>query len=116
MAFSLDGKHIAGGLGAPWSLVILGGTEIGPDNGYGPARYLLPTQVREIAVALREISRADLAKRFEPRAMDAAGTYPQIWTRDGFDGLDYLLVNFDQVVEQYQEAAANNQAMLLYLD
>ena len=35
----------------PLGNAILGGTEIGGDLGYGPARFLTPQQVREVAVA-----------------------------------------------------------------
>lgn len=100
----------------PWSWVILGGTAIGPDVGYGPARYLSPDQVNEVAQALASLSRNELAERFDPVAMDNAGIYPEIWERDGPDGLEYLLSYYDEVVKYYQEAAGRKQAMLLYLN
>ena len=99
----------------PWSLVVLGGTPIGPDIGYGPARYLLPSQVREVARALADLPRDELAKRFEPASMDEAGIYPQIWERDADDGLEYLLSYYDNVVAYYQRTSAQDDAMLLYL-
>src|SRR5687768_4410646 len=36
----------------PLSWVILGGQELGEDVGYGPVRYLDPTQVKSVAAAL----------------------------------------------------------------
>jgi len=101
---------------APWSLVVLGGTPIGEDVGYGPARYLLPAQVREVADALGTLPRNELAARFSPQAMEEAEIYPEIWVRDGDDGLEYLLANYDVLVKFYQQAAEQNCAMLLYIN
>lgn len=48
--------------------------------------------------------------------MDESGIYPEIWERDGNDGLEYLLSYYELLVKFYQNAAAKNQAMLLYLN
>src|SRR5262249_38852831 len=40
----------------PLGQAVFGGTEIGEDQGYGPARYFTPAQVAEIATALRSPS------------------------------------------------------------
>src|SRR5262245_1240188 len=40
----------------PWSLAVLGGEEIGDDLGYGPARFLTPTQVAAVSQALSSLS------------------------------------------------------------
>jgi Domain of unknown function (DUF1877) len=99
----------------PWSNVILGGIPIGPEIGYGQARYLLPKQVQQIAKALTGLSREELAKRYDPKAMNAAKVYPELWGQGDVD-LDYLLDNFDDLVLHYSSAAKNNHAMLLYID
>jgi len=112
--FLLTGSEWEGAL--PWSLVIMGGTPIGPDIGYGPARFLSPNQVHDVAQALQSLSRDELAKRYSPKTMDQIGIYPQIWERDGNDGLEYLLAYYDEVVKYYQDASAKKQAMLLYLN
>lgn len=40
----------------PWFGAVLGGTEISDEDvGYGPARYLTPSQVQEVAGALQTI-------------------------------------------------------------
>jgi hypothetical protein len=101
---------------SPWSWVILGGTPVGPDIGYGPARYLSPDQVREVAQALANLPRQELANRYDPVAMEATDIYPQIWVRDGPEGLVYLLSYYDEVVKYYQDAAARKLAVLLYLN
>jgi Domain of unknown function (DUF1877) len=54
---------------------ILGGAEIGPDMGYGPARYLEPNEVEKVAKALKTVSKKDLASRFNLEAMKAAKVY-----------------------------------------
>jgi hypothetical protein len=100
----------------PWSWVILGGTPIGPDVGYGPARYLTPTQVQEVARVLAGLSRGELAKRYDPKAMEKAEIYPEIWERDGQEGLEYLLASYEDVVKYYQDASARKMAMFLFLN
>ncbi len=100
----------------PWSLAILGGVPIGPDVGYGPARYLVPDQAREVAQALAGLPRNELAKRYSPKAMQEAEIYPEIWENDEDDGLDYVLSYYESVVRYYLEAAEKNQAMLLFLN
>lgn len=99
---------------APWSWTIMGGTSIGSDVGYGPARYLLPDQVQQVAEALTNQSRGDLAKEYVPKTMDKLGIYPGLWERDGKIALDYLLRNYDHVVRYYQNAVEKKQAMLFY--
>src|SRR5271165_1779219 len=51
----------------PLSNAVLGGTEFGPDLGYGPARYLTPDQVKEVAAGLDRITGETLRGRFNPR-------------------------------------------------
>ena len=91
---------------------ILGGKEIGPDVGYGPARYLEASEVREVAKALKGVSEKDLGKRFNAKAMMAARVYA---CRVGSE-LKLAQRYFSQVVSYYAEAAERGDAMLLYLD
>jgi Domain of unknown function (DUF1877) len=53
----------------PLGNAILGGKEIGDDLGYGPARFLTPQQVQEVASALASMKKEDLASRFDLDAM-----------------------------------------------
>jgi Domain of unknown function (DUF1877) len=99
--------------GAPPPLgnAILGGQEIGGDLGYGPARFLTAQQVHEVAIALGAISKDDLTERFDLKAMIAANIFP---VRDKSElrlAQDY----FEQVSRYYAEAAADGNAMLLWL-
>ncbi len=91
---------------------ILGGKELGPDIGYGPARFLEPPEVKEIAVALKKVSEVELATRFDLPAMVAANVYA---CRDESE-LKLAQHYFTQVVRYYSEAAHRGHAMLLYLD
>ncbi len=95
----------------PLGNAILGGTEIGGDLGYGPARFLAPQQVREVASALAPISKPDLAKRFDLDAMIKARIYP---CRD-YDELEMAQHHFEHLSRYYADAAKNGNAMLLYI-
>ncbi|MGA2812302.1 MAG: YfbM family protein [Candidatus Acidiferrum sp.] len=92
--------------------VILGGTEIGPDMGYGPARYLEPNEVKKVARALKTVSKKDLMSRFNLEAMKAAKVYA---CRDEGE-LQLAQMYFTQVYNYYEGTAARGDAMLLYLD
>jgi hypothetical protein len=51
----------------PLDFIGSGGTEVGEaDVGYGPARAFTSAEVREISAALDDITRDELAPRFEP--------------------------------------------------
>jgi hypothetical protein len=95
----------------PLGNAILGGTEIGDDLGYGPARFLTPQQVREVATALAPISKEDLAQRFDLDAMMTANIYP---VQDESE-LEMAQHYFEHLSRYYAEAAASGKAMLLYV-
>src|SRR5204863_4376074 len=79
----------------PLCYLLAGGEPVGDvDVGYGPARALTSEQVASWDAALSQISRDELARRFDPKAMLDADIYPQIWARSiegEEDTLDYLL-------------------------
>ena len=110
--FMLTGD-IWGGV-APLCNVVLGGTEIGEDVGYGPAHYIGVDEVRAVAAALRDLPREELAKRFDAAAMSKNGIYPEIWD-EGEDALDYLLHWYESLRAYYLDAASKGNAMLKYL-
>ncbi len=95
----------------PLGNAILGGKEIGDDLGYGPARFLTPPQVREVATALAAISKDELAARFDLNAMIAAHIYP---VRDESE-LELAQHYFEHLSRYYAHAAASSNAMLLYV-
>ncbi len=98
--------------------VVMGGSPLDdPDNpqfDYGPARFLMPEEVQEVAEALSQISVADLQARFHTLALSAANIYPNIWKR-GADEFEYLMFHYLQLVKFFQNAANLGMAMLLYI-
>jgi Domain of unknown function (DUF1877) len=96
----------------PLGYAILGGSPIGDDLGYGPARFLSPEQVREVAVALSELSPEDLAQRFDLDAMSAANIY----ACTDEDELEMAQHYFSKLVQYYSDATAKGNAMLLWID
>lgn len=95
-------------------LAIFGGTEIGDDLGYGPARYLWPDEVQHIAKALEAISAEEMASRYNAAEMNQHGLYPleDEWTEDD---RDYIVEHYKQLSEYFQTAARRGEAMLLFI-
>jgi hypothetical protein len=96
----------------PLGNAILGGTELGEDMGYGPARFLTPEEVRATSNALNKLSADDLAGRCDLPTMIAAEIYA---CREEGD-LGLAQEYFSELVRYYADAATRGNAMLLYLD
>lgn len=92
--------------------VVLGGQEVGEDLGYGAARILSPEQVTTVAQALRELSPAELAAKFDPNALNEADIYPGNWEEMDRAG---LAESYQRIGAYYDDAAAQGHGMLLYL-
>lgn len=97
----------------PLGQAILGGTEIGDDGGYGPARYLLPEEVKGVAIALENVADDQLRNRYDAAALSAANVYPGGW--DDPDNLEWLLEAVGKLQSFYRGAAANGSAALLFI-
>lgn len=98
------------------SKVIMGGEDIGPDQGYGPAQLLKPAEVKAIALLLEETTTNLLRKRFNPKAMARANIYPDvIWEREGEEALDYVLDYYKKLVAFYKLAASKGQAVIFVI-
>src|SRR5215204_1776440 len=76
------------------------------DMGYGPAQYLTPEQVKEISLALSNITDDELRKKYNAGEMNEKDVYPQGWD-DGADEIDYLIDYFVELKEFYSEAVNN---------
>lgn len=111
--FTLNGKAWEGE--EPLFLTILGGEEIGADVGYGPARYLLPDQVRAVAQALNSVSAENFAAKFDPSALAAAEVYPGIWD-EGAEALEYVQSYYEDLRKFYISASERNDSVLIYLN
>jgi hypothetical protein len=95
------------------SKVIMGGQNIGPDQGYGPAQLLKPDEVKAIAQLLSQTTPDMLRRRFKPKEMTRAGVYPDIiWERDGEEALRFLLNYYGELVAFYTRAAQRGQAVI----
>lgn len=113
--FLLTGSP-SGGVG-PLAAAIMGGEEIGDEEGYGygAIRYLEGDEVQAIAHALSDTPTEELAKRYSVKALTAADIYPGIWEDEGDRAFDYLAGFYEDMVEFYQDAAKRGDVVLLYL-
>ncbi len=110
--FLLTGDPWAGD--APLGDVVLGGTEFGEDVGYGPARYITADDVKAVAVALTEITPAQLAAGYDSTGLQKNDVYPGIW--DELDAVEYLSSYYEVLRNYYLDAAANGNAMLKFIN
>lgn len=98
----------------PLGQAVFGGTEIGEDQGYGPARYFLTAQVAEIASALESPGlEAALHTRFDAAAMTQMGIYPGVWEADD---RDWLIDAFHTVRSFYAAASQAEQAVITVIE
>lgn len=97
----------------PLRFVVMGREEIGEDIGYGPTRYLTSSEVKDISRTLSKISIESLIKKFDAERFKKADIYPSIWEEE--DAIDYLMEYYKELVDYYNDAAKNNNVMLVYL-
>ena len=95
----------------PLGDVVLGGTPIGGDLGYGPARYLDLPRVKAVSDALRALPSATFASRFDADRLEQAGIYPQGWSEA--DRLDWLADAYSRLRAFYSDSAQGGWAVLL---
>ena len=112
--FLLTGSNSEGGK-PPLAHVIIGGTDIGDDVGYGPARYIEAEEVKQIYDAFRDISEDELKGRFDPEKMKESKIYPFENSCTDED-LAYLLENFRSLKDFYRKTVEQGNAMLQYLN
>jgi len=93
--------------------VVLGGTEVGEDEGYGPARFFTAAEVAQLAAALdRAGLDADVVARYDAATMTALSIYPGGWDDEA---RAWLLDSFRDVRTFFREAAGHNQAVVTCL-
>jgi hypothetical protein len=98
----------------PLGQAVFGGTEVGEDQGYGPARYFTVAQVAEIAGALRSPNlEHELRARFDAAAMTQLGIYPGVWETED---LDWLIEAFRTMRDFYAAASQAEQAVVTLLE
>ena len=75
----------------PMNFLTVGGEPIGSiEVGYGPARVISSKMVAEIHETLNKVTSNDIAGNYNPVEMDKLDIYPNIWERDGNEGLEYI--------------------------
>jgi hypothetical protein len=99
----------------PLGNVVNGGADTDWEASYGMVRYLTPQEVKEVAVALDQISVADLRQRYDPKAFQAENIYPgaEVWDETG---IEHLLEVFRRVRSFFSEAAQAGDMVLLSCD
>lgn len=102
---ALDGLPLVNAIGA--------GAEIGYSTGYGPVRYLLPNEVEEILDGLIKLSEKGFQQRYQ-RESEQEKPCPWIdWSEE--EMLEWMSEYYNEIVDYYRDASANQKAMLLYL-
>jgi hypothetical protein len=110
--YLLCGKAVPGADLA--SQAIMGGTDVGEDLGYGPARYFEPNKVAAIALELSRPSlEAEMMARWDPDQMTQLGIYPAVFEPDDEE---WLMDEFRKLRRFYVEASASNQAVLTCIE
>lgn len=100
----------------PFCNAVLGGTEIGEEDvGYGPARYLTPSQVKSTSEALAAISPDQLWQRFDLDAVRKCKIYPSGWEGNEMDRT-YIVEYYTSLQTFFAAAVEEQQAMILYLN
>lgn len=94
-------------------IFVLGGSIIGRNQGYGPARYLTPEEVMEVAEAIAGLDDEVIRSCWNPAAMEEAEIYPGDWGGD--DALPWLMDSLHKLREFYSIAASRGSAVLIYL-
>lgn len=96
------------------SQAVMGGTEVGDDLGYGPARYFDAAEVANLATELsRPTLEAEMTARWDPAQMATLGIYPgQFLAGDQ----QWLMDAFRQLRQFYVDASAGKLAVVTCLE
>lgn len=116
--FLLTGKSLATSDEAStplqWTLTAPQFIDPDQDMGYGPAVYTTIEQTKEVHNALNKITVDELRNKFDGKLMMKLEIYPGGWDDD--ESLEYLIENFNSVKDFYSKAAADNQAVIIFLN
>jgi Domain of unknown function (DUF1877) len=112
--FALNGSRLGGD--EPLNFLVSEGTPVGDvDVGFGPARVLTSTQVRQIAEALAGIEPDELGRRIDLRQLDEAAIYPGSWQRDGL-AVDHVVATYRDMRELICRLAQSGLGLVLYIN
>lgn len=93
---------------------IMGGTEVGPDMGYGSGRVHTPSQVQEINVALDALSEDTFCDRFDATELGNNDIYPDIWD-EGEEALEYLMFGLQGIKQVFATAALRDEYVFTWI-
>lgn len=98
----------------PYFNAVLGGTEINDEDvGYGPARYLTPSEIKEVYEAIKNITEKEFKSKFDYKELTKNDIYPQF---DSNEEADYVWCYFNEVQDIFKRASLNGKYMLLYIN
>lgn len=102
------------GTDGPLAIMFYDGEEVGPDDGYGPARLIPATKMKEFSAALEKLSDAELANRYDPKAFAEAGVYSFDNYEDEGDGvLDYVMQSVPDLRRFAKKCVETNSSALV---
>jgi hypothetical protein len=94
--------------------VVLGGTEINQEDvGYGPARFLFVSEVKDTYKAIENISEDDMKEKFDWKELNKSEIYPTYRSNEDFE---YVWGYFEELREFFKRASDTGKAMLLYIN
>ena len=101
----------------PLSDIIFSGQILDDDQdmGYGPAQFLQPQQVKIIYRALTGIAVSDIREKYDAGVMNEKNVYPASW-KDNTEDKNYITDSFEDLKAFYEDAAAEGQAVISYLN
>jgi hypothetical protein len=112
MHFILTGTAEGGHF--PEGFIMHGGTPVGDDMEDQCARLFQPEEVQRIQAVLQAQSEEGVRQRYDGKRMDAARVYPQIWKRDGEEGMAYIWETICELKEFVRETAEKKWALLIF--
>ena len=62
-----------------------------------------------------QISEAEISANYDPEKMDKLDIYPNIWSRDGEEGLEYITEYFASLKNFVANCANNSLGMAVYI-
>src|SRR4051794_929677 len=113
MHFLLNGEPWGGD--PPWRWAVFGDRELGTvDLGYGPALYLLPAQVAEVAEALSQLPVDEVMENYDVAAMQEAELY--CCPEEGDEAARAETCrNYKELVAFYQRTAKEGRGVVAWL-
>jgi hypothetical protein len=97
----------------PLSFILNGGSDIGPDLSYGPARLLSVEFVKDLDVSLKALTIDDIWTRFDPEKMSVDKIYPFIWDEVEEELKDEYGWYFEQLKGFVRDASNADQAIVI---